>query len=119
MAKKINLRDKIFQAKDIKEELVYVEEWDVKVLVRGLNGKSRSEVLNSALTKQGTFDFVKVYPDLVIATSYDPETNEKIFTKEDRDLINEKSGSALEKIASVAVRLSGLNQKAIEDGIKN
>lgn len=114
-----DLRNQILNTDDIKEEVVEVEEWDCKVLVRGLSGKDRSEILNNALTNNNRFDFSKVYPDLVIATAFDPETKEKIFKKTDRDAINNKSGSALEKIAGVAVRLSGLGQQGVNMAVKN
>lgn len=113
------MRDKILNSNDIKEEKVDVPEWGVEVLVKGLSGKNRSEILNNAMTSQGSFDFTKVYPDLVIASSYDPDTKEPIFEKEDRDSLNEKSGAALERIASVVVRLSGLKAAAVDDAVKN
>lgn len=113
------LREQILNAKDIKEKEIPVEEWGVKILVKGLTGKQRSMVLNEAMDKKGNLDFTKVYPDLVIATSYDPETKEPIFEKADRDLLNEKSGAALEKVAEVAVELSGLRAEAKEKAAKN
>lgn len=114
-----NLRSQILNADDIKEEIVEVEEWGCKILVKGLTGKARSEILNEAISQDGSFDFTKVYPDLVIGTSYDPETEERIFQKEDRDMLNEKSGAALEKIAEIAVKLSGLKEAAQEKAVKN
>lgn len=114
-----NLRNKILESDDIKEEEVIVDEWDCKIKVKGLTGKSRSEILNEAIDSQGNFDFTKIYPDLVIATAHNPETDEKIFQREDRDTINKKSGAALEKIAEVAVRLSGLQEAAQEEARKN
>lgn len=114
-----DLRQQILDTDDIKEEEVGVEEWNCKILVRGLTGKDRSEILTSALTRDGRLDFSKVYPDLVIATSFDPETGEKIFSKTDREVLNEKSGSALEKIAGKAVKLSGLGAEGVNLAVKN
>lgn len=114
-----DLRNDILTKDDIKEEIVEVEEWNCKILVKGLTAKARSEILNNALTKNNSFDFSKVYPDLVINCSYDPKTGDKIFNKTDRDALNQKSGSALEKIAGVAVKLSGLGQGQLSQAVKN
>lgn len=114
-----DLRNEILSKDDIKEKKIKVEEWDCEILVKGLTGKERSEVLNNALTKNNTFDFSRAYADLVIATAHDPETGKKIFNKTDRDALNNKSGSALEKIAGVAVDLSGLGKGQLSKVVKN
>lgn len=115
-----NLREKILTAQDIKKELVTVEEWGVQVEVRGLKGSERARLMQDSVdAKTGSVDFVKLYPDLVIASTYDPETGEKVFEPTDRDALNEKSGAALEKIAQVAMRLSGLTQADLDGARKN
>ncbi len=117
---KNDIRTKIFSANDIKNELVKVEEWDVTIKVKTLTGRQRSEMMNSALNLQtGTVDFVKMYPELLISACYDPETDEKLFTEGDMDQLNEKSGAAIEKIATVVLRLSGMDKDAAERAEKN
>ncbi|WP_018130716.1 hypothetical protein [Effusibacillus pohliae] len=113
------LREKIFAAKDIKSEIVEVEEWGVKLEVRGMTGRARSELISSCMDNKGNFDLVKLYPQIVIATVYDPETGEKVFDPADRDALNEKSSGALEKVAQVAMRLSGLDMEAMNQARKN
>jgi len=107
----MGLRDKILNAKDINEKLVKIEEWDCELLVKSMTGKERANFLKNS-SKEGELDFEKLYPELVIATTYDPETNEKVFGKEDRDIINTKSAGAIEKIAKTALELSGLGEEA-------
>lgn len=113
------LREKIFQSQDLITENVTVDEWGVTLQVRALNGKNRAKLLNDCMDKQGNMDLEKFYPDLLIASCYEPETNELVFDAADRDQLNTKSGGALEKVAQVAARLSGLTPTALGDATKN
>lgn len=117
---KINLRDKILNADDIKKEVVPVEEWDCELEVRGLSGKERNSILNKVMNKQsGEMDLDTLYTTLLIKSVYDPETGEKVFEEKDRDMLSGKSGAALEKVAQVASRLSGLDNKGVQNAVKN
>lgn len=110
------LREQILNAKDIKSEKVFIEQWEIEVEIRGLTGAERAVMLNDM---RGSVDFVKLYPQIVIATTYEPGTNIRIFEATDVDLLNSKSGAALEKIATVAMQLSGLKDGAVADAEKN
>lgn len=114
-----NLRDKILNAKDIKTELVVIEEWDTTVEVKSLTAKKRARIIGEAMDGKGKMDFEKLYPDLVISSTYDPETHEPVFQMADRDALNEKSGGALEKIAQVVLKLSGLDKESVQIAEKN
>lgn len=116
MAKKA-LRDRILSVQDIQSERVYVPEWDVEVEVRSMTGAQRARVLQGA-TVDGEVDLERLYPILLIETTYDPESGEQIFTPADRDALNSKNSGALERIAKVAMRLSGIEPGA-EDAAKN
>ncbi|VVM34036.1 hypothetical protein [Terribacillus sp. AE2B 122] len=113
------LRDSILNINDIKVEKLYIPEWAVEVEVRGLSGSARNRILSKALDKKGTLDLDSMYPDLIIASLYEPESNERIFDAADRDQLNAKSGKALERIARVAMALSGLDEGQVEDKVKN
>lgn len=119
-----NLRQLILASDDLKTEIVEISEWSTeesvcKIKVQALSGRERAKWLQNAVGEDGKADLQKIYPDLVITCSHDPETNEKIFEPTDRDALNEKSGSALEKIAQVAVRISGLSKEAGDTVAKN
>ena len=88
----MNLRDKILNASDIKSEIIKIDEWDVEVEIRSLTGKKRAQLMKEAMDSKGKMDFEKLYPDLVISSTYDPNTNEQIFNRTDRDLLNSKNG---------------------------
>lgn len=114
------LREKILNAKDIKEEKVLVPEWEAEILIKGLTGAARSKILADCIDQRtGAMDIEKFYPELIIATAFDPDTGEKVFEPADRDTINTKNGGVLEKVAQVAAKLSGLDQNAIGDALKN
>src|SRR5690606_8056060 len=112
-----SLRERILSAQDIQSERVHVPEWDVEVEVRSMTGQQRAAVLKGA-TVDGEIDLEKLYPILLIETTYDPESGERIFNPADRDALNAKNSGALERIAKVAMRLSGIEPGA-EDAAKN
>jgi hypothetical protein len=114
-----NLRDKILAAPDIQSEAVFIPAWDVTVEVKGLTGQQRGAFLQEVMTKNGQMDFQKMYPLLLILSVFDPETGEPVFKMGDLDALGGKSGAALEFVAQVAQRLSGLNPEATGEAEKN
>ena len=113
------LRDKILAAEDIKSELVTVKEWDVTLEVRGLSGRQRADYLKEVIDSKGKMNFDKMYPALIIMSVFDPDTKEPVFKAGDLDALAGKSGAALEQLAQVAQRLSGLNPEALGEAEKN
>src|SRR5690606_39217406 len=113
-----SLRERILSAQDIRSERVHVPEWDVEVEVRSMTGAQRAAVLKGGTGADGEIDLERLYPILLIETTYDPESGERIFNPADRDALNAKNSGALERIAKVAMRLSGIEPGA-EDAAKN
>lgn len=114
-----SLRERILAAQDQKSELVEVPEWGVTVEVRSLSGKQRAHVLQTAVDRKGNTDLEKLYPALLVETVFDPEDGERVFRAEDRDAINARNSGALERVAQVAMRLSGIDAGAQERAEKN
>lgn len=71
------------------------------------------------MDSRGKIKLENAYPELIISTACDPDTKEKIFKPADRDALALKSGAALEKIARVAMDLSGLSAEARKIIAKN
>jgi len=127
------LRQKILEVEDIQIEIVPVTEWDVDIEVRGMSGLERAGFLRRSTDKEGEVAFERFYPELLIATCFEPPekneegtyedvvlgTGEKLFEPADRDTLNSKSGAALERIAQVGQRLSGLGQQDVEEAEGN
>jgi hypothetical protein len=115
-SKKHTLRDQILNFDDIQIEKLVVSEWGgIEIEVRGMSGKERAQFLRRITGGDGEVNIERFYPELIIATVFDPESGAKVFEGADRDVINTKSGAALEKIAQVAQRLSGLGSTDVEE----
>jgi hypothetical protein len=106
-----SLRDKILAAEDIPSETVEIPEWGVQVVVRGMSAGDRLSLMHAAFdpaTEQVNMGIV--YPDVVVACAFDPASGEPVFTAADKDAIMTKSSAAIERIANVGLRLSGVGK---------
>lgn len=115
-----SLRNRILEAKDIKEEIIDIPEWeDAKILVRGLTGKQRAKLLNAVAGTTGKPDPEKLYPEIMVMCCFDPDSREAVFTPADKESINSKSGIVLERIAQIVMSLSGLTDQSMAELRKN
>lgn len=120
-AKKIsNLREHILSAPDLEEELVHVPGWDCDILVRALTGAERAKFMRQIMAQtpgtmpgQGVIQWDRFWADAVILSARDPEDGSLLFASTDRDALLAKNSKNLEVVASVARRLSGLNENAL------
>lgn len=108
------LRDAILNAHDITSELVDVPEWGVEVEVRSMTARERSRAIMAWRTDDDEVDLEKLYPVLLVQTVFDPDTGKRVFRDQDADGLNMKNSAALERLASVAIRLSGMDQRAVD-----
>lgn len=107
------LRNKILASDDIETELIEVEKWGVKIEIKGMSGLHRAQFLQGFSKEDGSVDYERLYPFLVIATAYDPDTGEKIFSDDDVPALNQKSGKVLETLGQAALKLSGMGADSI------
>ena len=105
------LSDIIIAADDIESETVEVPQWGVTVVVKSMTAGDRAKLLSGAINNGGQLDFEEVLPDVVILCTYDPETGERVFGPQHREAVMGKSAAAVE---TVAMRLSGLNDDAVD-----
>ena len=115
----MNIRQKIKDAQDIKNEVVDIPEWDVKVEIQTMTAKQRAELLTASVGEDGKFIQKNFQAGLIIACCYDPETKEKIFSPNDAEWLMEKSAGPIENLASKISRISGLSKLAMEETEKN
>jgi hypothetical protein len=108
----MSLRDRILSAKDIQSQSLEVPEWGLTVEVRGMSGADRARIIEAAMTTDGGVNLQAFYPDVVISCCHDPETGERVFDPEDRIALMEKSGKAIDRIASLGLELSGMTEDA-------
>ena len=115
----MSLRDRIIAVDDLQREIVKIDQWGVEVEVRGMSGAARAAIVQDAADNNGSVNFAKMMPEVVVTCVYDPETGEPVFTQADKDTIMSKNGAALEKINTVAMRLSGFGADAIDGAGKD
>ena len=110
-------REDILAAKDLGEKTEEVPEWDKTVIMTGMTGTSRGDVVAALVGKDE--DEVGVYllkqaPALVAKYALDAETRTRIFTDEDIPALGEKNGEVTQRLAGIVLELSGLKKDAIE-----
>lgn len=109
----MSLRDSIFAINDIPSEQVEVPEWDLTLEVRGMSGEDRIRIISRATdVDTGLANLQQVYPEIVIACTYDPATGERVFDDGDRDALMSKSAQAIDRLATPGMALSGLTKEA-------
>ena len=111
----MSLRDRILAADDIGKELITVDQWGVSLEVRTMSAGQRSQMLQTCTLDDGTVDLDRLYPMLIIATIFDPETGEQVFTPEDVAGLQEKSAASIEHVAQTAMQMSGMTAEAVDD----
>jgi hypothetical protein len=75
--------------------------------------------MDKAVDQQGGVNLQFVYPEIVIATSFDDITGEQIFKPSDRDTLLTKSAVALDRLAQVGMKLSGFTQESSDEAGKD
>ena len=114
-------KDAILAAEDIATERVEVPEWGGEVMVRGLTGRQRDRWEASLSVRQGK-RFVPSLEDLrarLVVHCVVDETGRLVFHEGDIDALSNKSGAALDRVYTVAARLSGISEQDVEDMTKN
>jgi hypothetical protein len=115
----VSLRDRIIATNDTQSEILNVPEWGLDVEIRGMSGAARANMTQTAADNNGGVDYVRMMPNIVIGCVFDPETGERVFNDDDHEIVMEKSGSALDNIVKVAMRLSGFGDKAVDEAGKD
>jgi len=115
-----NRRNRILTAKDRREEIITVPEWDgVDILLIGMNAEQRATQIEELTSSGGKPKIANLYPDAIIACAYDPESREPIFGPEDRGELQLHSAAVIERIALRALELSGMAPGAVEAAKKD
>ncbi len=107
----------ILAIKDLKEESVFIPQWETCVYVRALTGTERDKFESDSVTIKGK----KVKANMVnirarlVALSVVNGGGTRLFSDKDVTELGEKNAAALDLIFAVAQRLSGIGQKDVED----
>jgi len=114
-------RDDVLKAEDLTTEEVEVPEWGGSVLVRGLTGRERDEFEVSMAVRHGgqmVQDYTNTRAKLAARCIVD-EDGQRLFTDSDVAALGEKSAAAMDRIFTVASRLSGLGETDMENLTQN
>ena len=116
----VSIKDRIKSAGDVQKEIVDLPEWDdVAIEVRTMTARQRAKMFSSCVDKKGDIINDKFQAAVLIACCYDPETEAPIFVAADESWLMDKSAGPIEKLANVAMRLSGLSKDITNDIEKN
>jgi hypothetical protein len=119
---KILSRDEILTALDITRERVPVPEWGGAVWVQGMTGTERDAFEASIVQQSGrgtrTVNLANARAK-VVALSVVDKDGKRVFSQEDVTALGRKSAAALQRVFSVAQRLSGLRDEDMEELVKN
>lgn len=109
-----DLRAAIFAVDDIQEQYLTVPEWGgIRLLIRGMIGEERAQYMARFTDDDGKINYRELYPNMIVRTCFNPNSpDERVFTEEDITALNQKSGAALERVAQVGTKLSGLDSEA-------
>jgi len=113
---------------DTYEVLLDIPEWKkrgpdgkervVQVLVRALTAEERLDY--AKLSQQSQFDMKKLFPELAILSARHPKTKKLIWpSAADRASLLKKHGMAIERIATLAMSISGLSNSSMAGIRKN
>jgi hypothetical protein len=115
-------KDEIFGMDDIPMEEVAVPEWkNRKVLICGLTAAAKNAYQASLVEIKGTSRKVRMEnatAKLLVRTIVNRQ-RQPIFTETDIERLGAKSAAALERLATVANRLSGMDEKENAELVKN
>ena len=117
----MNLREEILAIKDIEQKTVKIKKWGNKqVIVKTMTAGDRYGLIEQATDKKsGDVDTTKLTMLMLIACTYDPATNERIFQSDDWKALRDKSSAAVEEISAVVREMNGLGGEQQEKAEKN
>lgn len=114
----------ILNANDLKFEVVEVPEWGGSVRVRTMTGYERDE-FEAQIARQSTGEGKNTKVDMrglkikVLSLTLVNDKGELLFSPEQVQKLEKKSGKALDDVFQVASKLNGLGDKELEELVKN
>lgn len=111
-------RDDILGADDLKSEIVAVPEWRGSIRVRVMTGAERDAFRTATMTA-GADTPVGYFSAALLAATIIDKNGERLFSFDDIMKLQEKSATALDGPAKIAMRINGMSASAIDDAEKN
>ena len=115
-----SIREQIFAAKDIKEEIVDVPEWGVKIKLKSLTGEQGKDAWRKTpKNADGDINNVEYGYFLFIKSAHDVKTDRPLFGDEDLPRLMTKNLGVLARLSQKVTAISGLDLEAVEKAEKN
>lgn len=118
----MSLRDEILQSDDLEKEQVHVPEWGVDLWIRSLTAAERdayeNEIVKISDEGETEYDPSNMRAKLVARSVVD-EDGQRVFRDADVDRLGGKSGKALDRLFSVAQRLTGITDEDMDELVGN
>lgn len=114
-------RDQILNALDMESQVVAVPEWGGDVMVKGLTGAERDAFERRIVEMRGKktqVNLTNIRAKLVALCAVDKD-GKRIFTDADVVALGGKSAAALDRVFTVAQKLSGLTTEDVDELEKN
>jgi hypothetical protein len=112
-------KEEIKKRDDVKRELVKVPEWGGEVYVKRLSGSERDWLESKIYQTSQEKGYITDVRSALVAMATVDKAGNQLFSEEDVDWLGEKSALALDRIADVARRLSGMAVGALGEAEKN
>lgn len=110
-------KDQILAAEDTSFEDVAVPEWGGTVRVKALSGAERDQFEQSVMQRKGKRFEVNArnMRAKLVAVSVVDEDGNRLFADADVEALGKKSAAALDRVFTVAQRLSGLTDEDVAE----
>ena len=115
MSEPVKTASDILGIKDLREEKVFVKEWDREVIVREFSGRELQSVLAlESFNAEAGGNFAVTDAAKVCAIAIKDEDGKRIFTDEQAEDLANKSVKAIMFVFNAALRVSGLNSAEMD-----
>lgn len=113
-------KNEILNKDDRPTRVVEVPEWGGSIRLKPMTGRERDEFEAeiSKKSKDGKIDIRGLRAFLICLTAVDEEGN-LLFTREEADVLNQKSASVLTKLFEIVQEMNGIGEKAVKDLLGN
>jgi hypothetical protein len=109
-------KDQIQSAADRPTKLVEVPEWGGDLIVATMDGTLRARYEEYLRVGPGGFEKLRA---VIVSLTVVDEAGQPLFTEDDVEWLNKKSGAALDRVFDAAIRLNKLRKADMDELEKN
>lgn len=103
----MSIRDTALNA-ELESRIIDIPEWGAKVKVKAMSAAQRERFITNRA--EGF-----MYTDIVIACTFDPDTDKPVFDPADRDTLAASPAQPLERVFTVVAEMSAIDDGAVDE----